>query len=83
MKITLLFTLLLLVGCGNHPLVTNGKIYDCYGAFDYSEVKDKNVRYELSGNIIGTFLLFETVFVPIWNLGWNTYCPVEVIGGKK
>lgn len=76
----ILVLLLLLTSCGNHQLIHENVVYDCYGLFDKDEVKKPNVVYEISiGNMIGTFILSETVFVPVWNLGFNTYCPVKIL----
>ena len=72
-------SLLFLSSCGNHPIEKDGKVYNCYGIFDKEEEKQTNVIYEVSvENMIGTVILSETFFVPIWNLGWNVYCPKVV-----
>lgn len=81
MKFLVLF--LLLTSCGNHSISNNGIVYDCYGLIDKDEVKKPNVVYEISGiNMVGNFFFVETVFVPIWNLGFNTYCPVKILEKK-
>jgi hypothetical protein len=80
MKIILICSLLLLMSCGNHPTEKDGIVYNCYGGFDHDEEKKPNVIYEVSvGNMIGTVLFSETIFVPIWNLGWNVYCPTKIM----
>lgn len=72
--------LLLTVSCGNKPLIQNNVTYNCYGFMDKDEEKKSNVQYELEmTNMLGTLLLSETLFVPVWNLGWNTYCPVKLL----
>ena len=80
MKYIFLIMLFSFYSCGNKPMVHNNKIYNCYGIFDIEQEKKQNVLYELdTNNIIGTFFLMETLIVPIWNLGWNTYCPKKIL----
>ena len=71
---------LALTSCGNHHKVLNGVKYNCYGVFDKIEEMKPEVEYSVSGaNIVGAVVFSETVFVPIWNLGWNVYCPEKLV----
>jgi hypothetical protein len=75
--------MILLMSCGNKTMVVGYDIYNCYGFMDKSEEKKDNVVYKISTtNMLGTFILSESIIIPIWNLGWNTYCPVKILEKK-
>lgn len=71
MGICLVFT-----GCGDVKTL-GGVTYDTYGFLNQSEKKNPDVRYELiTGNIVWSVLLCETIIAPIYFLGFSLYEPV-------
>jgi hypothetical protein len=66
----------ILTGCGE-PMRVNGKNYPSYGLFNESTSKSKNMCYEISaGNVIWSIVTFETVFIPVYFVGWSIFNPV-------
>ena len=80
--ISMLLVILLLafiVGCGK-SMYMDGKLYGTYGFINKSEKRSPDIEYELIiGNIIWSAILYQTIFAPIYFLGFSIYEPV----GKK
>lgn len=87
MKYLILITILL-IGCADNKVI-GGKEYVTYGLFNANEFKDPCIRYSLSkGNVVWGIVLFETVLVPVYMVGFSLWEPVEMIepcsmGGVK
>lgn len=82
-KLYLISLLLLLSSCGD-PLIHGSKVYDCYGWIDEDQVKEKGVAYKsVTGNVVWSVIASETIFVPVWLLGYNLYCPIQVVEENK
>jgi len=77
----------LLTGCG--PEKINGVEYQSFGIVNRDEVKNPKIHYELStSSVIFAIILSETIFVPIYILGWDLFEPVgpvnpDLIKGEK
>lgn len=73
-------------GCAN-PRVINGKTYEPYGIANKDAKKDPSVKYEIPlGNAVVGILFVESVFVPVYIIGWDLYEPVGLkadADGKK
>ena len=90
MKKTLLAFVLVaavaLAGCGNAQNLPTGpkgemKNYPTYGALNASTKKSDKVCYEVSiGNVVWSVILFETIVMPIYFIGWSLFEPVSVKG---
>jgi len=60
--------------------VIDGKEYTSYGVINKDEVRNENIEYSLVvGNVIWSIILFETIVMPIYFIGFSMYEPV----GKK
>ena len=69
----------LLTGCG-HPANIDGKTYDTYGFLNQDTAKNPNIRYEISvGNVIWSCILVETIFAPVYLLGFDLFNPISKI----
>ncbi len=71
---------LLLTACGK-PLAVEKTIYPTYGLLNEGTKKSKNVCYELSGNVIWSLILIETVVAPIYFIGWDIFNPIRLKNG--
>ena len=61
------------------PKTINGVTYDTYGLMSEGDVRNDDIEYELSvPSIILAVVFSVTVFVPIYQVGWNIYEPVGV-----
>ncbi len=68
--------LVVLTGCGDTKVI-NGVEYDTYGLFDEAEKRNDNIQYELiTGNVVWSIVLIETVAMPIYFIGFSMYEPV-------
>jgi len=68
---------LALAGCGNDKTI-NGKNYKTYGVFNEDAQKDDGIKYEVSaGSVICAIIFVETVFVPVYVVGWDLFQPVK------
>ena len=69
---------LVLTGCGAEEKNIGGTTYGTYGIANADEMKNPNIRYELSGwSIFWSVLFSETIIVPIYFIGWDLYQPVD------
>jgi len=77
MKYLLVLVLaVLLVGCGDTKVINNID-YDTYGLFNEEEKRNPDIEYELIvGNVVWSVILFETIAVPIYMIGFSLYEPV-------
>jgi hypothetical protein len=67
----------LLSGCGNDKTI-DGKYYDVYGLANEEANKDPNIVYEMSPvSVIVAIIFIETIFVPVYVIGWDLYQPVR------
>ena len=66
------------------PAEINGVSYDTYGIASEGDVRNEKIEYELNPwSIVASVLLFETVIVPIYQIGWNLYEPVGIADPNK
>lgn len=78
--ILIVFTLLALASACTSDKVIDGKLYKTYGLLNKDEVKDPNIKYELSvGNVLWGAITLETVVGPIYFFGFDIYEPVGKI----
>lgn len=55
----------------------NGKYYEPYGLIDKDEVRSPAVQYRtVTGNVVWSILLGESLLVPVWLCGFQLYEPV-------
>lgn len=79
-----LLAFMLLVGACSEPLQTPNKTYPPYGAFNADSAKSTDVCYEVSvGDVIISAVLFQTVVVPVYLIGWNVMEPVRIKQGPN
>ena len=73
---------LILAGCGR-SLDTEHAHYDSYGLFNASR-RSPNVCYEVSaGNVIWSIFLIETVFFPVYFIGFSIMNPMRMKSGPS
>jgi hypothetical protein len=80
--IAFMLALTLLTGCGAPQQLGEGsarKLYPTYGIINEKSNRSRNVCYKipLAGILVG-ILLFETIFVPVYIIGWDLYEPVRL-----
>ena len=81
MKRTILLCMLVAVtvglcGCGDSRQI-NGTTYDTYGLFNEDTDKDPAVKYHIiTGNVIWSVILCETIVFPIYFIGFSLYEPI-------
>lgn len=78
-KVMFLFLLgiVLLSSCAESKTI-DGKVYKPYGLFNEDTYKNDSIVYELSpGSVICSIIFIETVFVPVYTVGWDLYEPVR------
>jgi hypothetical protein len=72
-----LITFTSIASCGS-PKVINGKHYDTYGLINKDDIRNPNIRYEVSyGNVFWSIVLVETIIAPIYFFGFSLYNPIE------
>jgi hypothetical protein len=65
-----------LTGCDNEKVI-NGKTVPVYGLVNEDAKRDPNIKYEMSpGSVIVAIIFSETIFVPVYVLGWDLFQPV-------
>ena len=70
-----------LCGVGLHSCSSNDAIdgvkYSTYGIINESEMKNPNIRYEISTlSVVLAVVFSETIIVPIYIIGWDLFEPV-------
>lgn len=81
--ITMALLAVLLTSCGSSKRIDD-KLYECYGFFDKSEIKDEKIHYEfVSMNLVPGIIFSETILVPLVLFGLQSHCPIEKKEGKK
>lgn len=82
MKYILILLCLVTLSCSqSKDIVLNGKLttIEPYGVWDEDEVRNDSIRYEVSTDDVLVSIIFcETVFVPIWLIGFRVHQPVDV-----
>ena len=79
--VVLLAISIALAGCGE-PLVTKQREYPTYGFFNEDTDRSNDVCYKLSvGNIVWSIILIETIFMPIYFIGFSLFNPVRLKTG--
>ena len=74
--IALSLVALTLAGCA-HPVHRDSKVYKPYGLINEETRKDPNEKYEMSaGSVVVAIMFCETIFVPIYIIGWDLYQPI-------
>jgi len=67
---------MVMIGCGSSKTI-DGVTYDTYGILNINKKAD-NIKYEtITGNVIWSVLLFETIVAPVYFLGFSLYEPIE------
>jgi hypothetical protein len=71
-----IFTLLAVAFCSQNN--TGPVVPPNYGIFNEATVKDPNWTYQVSPlSVILSVVFFETIFVPVYCIGWELYEPVR------
>lgn len=66
---------LTLSGCDSNRTLC-GQRYESYGLLDADTVKKPDVHYEVSvANVIVSVIFSETIFVPVYLIGFHLYEP--------
>jgi len=74
--VMVVLSMLLIVGCGD-KMVIEGRTYDTYGILNMDESKNPDIQYKLIvGNVVWSILLFQTIVMPVYFVGWSLYEPV-------
>ena len=64
------------LGCGSSKEI-NGQHHDTVGVFTLDE-RNPNTCYEvIFGNVVWSVLLIETLFAPIYFIGWSIMEPIK------
>ena len=72
-----------LCGCGNQANI-DGKVYDTYGLLNKDDNRNEAIQYRLiTGNVVWSVLLCETIVAPIYFIGFSIYEPVGKKGTKE
>lgn len=81
--ITLILTMLVTAGCADN-MYHDGKCIETYGLFNEHSTREDNnkvatnIEYELAwGNIIWSIILSETIFAPVYFIGFSLMEPVS------
>ncbi len=75
---TLIITSILLLGCGSNKVI-DGTDYGTVGLLTKDKMAD-DIQYEIIiGNVVWACVLIETVFAPVYFVGFSIWEPV----GKK
>lgn len=71
----------MLLGCAEDKHI-DGYLHRTYGVFDKDENRKDCVYYTVSGgNIFWSIVFVESIFVPVWLIGFNLYEPEAKIPG--
>lgn len=82
-RVILLAAAVALSGCADNKWI-GGKEYGTYGLLNEGSMKSDKVEYRLvAGNVIWSVILCETVFAPIYFIGFSIYEPVGVAGSVE
>ena len=74
---------LLLTSCGNEKNI-NGVRYGTFGLANESDMRNPNIRYEVSlGSVFVGILLSETLIVPIYVILFDLYQPVGPMNNNR
>ena len=74
--VAVILSMLLIVGCGD-KMIIDGRTYDTYGVFTMEDGKNPDIQYRLIiGNVVWSILLFQTIVMPVYFIGWSLYEPV-------
>ena len=66
-----------LSGCGDTKVINNVE-YDTYGLLNKKDNRNPNIKYRLIiGNIVWSCILVETIFAPIYFIGFSLYEPTR------
>jgi len=69
---------LLITACGQSIKASDGQVYECYGLLDKDKIKKDNMVYDVViENVVLSVIFCETVFIPIWLIGFQLYCPAN------
>ena len=69
-----------LPSCAAEDKTIDGTTYGTYGIFNESEMKNPNIRYEIStGSVVISIIFCETIIIPIYFVGWDLFQPVGKI----
>ena len=70
-------------GCADSKTFENGGVpfvAEPYGPANETARKIDGVVYEVSaGNVVLSIIFCETLFVPVWLVGWDLYEPVKYV----
>lgn len=67
-----------IIGCGDNK-VLNGVEYETYGFINKDTVKSDKVNYRvITGNVVWSIILSESVAFPIYFIGFSLYEPVSL-----
>ena len=70
-------------GCASEKVI-DGVNYETYGLLNVDDAKKPCISYSrVTGNIVWSVLLSETVVAPIYFVGFSLYEPVTAIPGCK
>lgn len=86
MALLLIMAMLTLSACGENLKAPQAdgstKVYETYGLFNESEVREEGVEYKLIfGNVVWGILLGETIIAPVYFFGFSLYEPVAELPG--
>lgn len=78
--VLLLLAASVLSGCADSMWV-DGKKYGTYGLLNEKSMRSDKVEYRLvAGNVIWSVILCETIFMPLYFIGFSIYEPVGPAG---
>lgn len=82
-KIIIALSLILSLSACGKPLDVDNKHYPTYGLFNKEYSKSDDVCYQVSvGNIVWSIILIETIFAPVYFIGFSMYNPVGLKDSK-
>ena len=71
---------MLLTACGADTKTINGVTYGTYGVANEKDMRNPNIKYEVSGwAVFWAIVLSETFVAPVYIIGWDLYQPVGVL----
>lgn len=84
--LTLLCSIVFIIACADSKTFVDEKgrslTVEPYGIFTTDDKID-SVHYEVNaGNVVWSIVLAETIFVPVWLVGWEIYEPKTMINTK-
>jgi len=81
-KLVIILSATLLFSCADSKrFEIDGKtvIAEPYGIVSEDDERIDGVIYEVStGNVICSIIFCETVFIPVWLVGWDLYEPIKL-----